>query len=84
LSLWEAAAGDLGRLTQVTVDASGRPSVTDGGSVARRRFTPAAGAKTYSVRGWRTAGAFTVNAGAGGAATYVPGYMLIRRDPMGA
>jgi hypothetical protein len=80
ISLWDPS-NDLGRLSFLTTDASGRVTTNAGPEVGRRRFTPAAGARVYSIRGWRTAGSFTVQAGAGGAGQFLPGYVLCRRDP---
>ena len=42
-----------------------------------RRLTPSAGTYTYSVRAWQASGTGTVTAGAGGTATFVPGYISI-------
>lgn len=43
-----------------------------------RRFAPSAGNHTYSIRGYTPpGGTFTVQAGAGGAATLFPGFILV-------
>lgn len=49
------------------------------GTLLRRRLTPAAAVKTYSVRGYLAAGAGSVfvRAGAGGAGAFLPGYIRI-------
>lgn len=80
VSLWDEDE-DLGRLmaSSVATDASSRL----GGTVplpAKHRLTPAAGAKTYRARMWRTAGTFTIKAGAGGAGTYFPAFIVCRRS----
>lgn len=47
---------------------------------AVRRMTPAAGVRTYSIRGWiSSSGTFTVYGGVGGAAVDMPGYIRIER-----
>lgn len=43
----------------------------------RRRLTPAAGARVYSIRAWESGGSTTVYAGAGGAGNYVPAFIRI-------
>lgn len=49
-----------------------------GGTVISRRFTPSAGSHTYSMRGHSGAAqTFTIKAGAGGAGTLFPAYMMI-------
>lgn len=44
-----------------------------------RRRTPAAGARTYSVRAYHTNASCTFNAGAGGVGNPVPGYIKIKK-----
>lgn len=64
----------------------GRVSASSAGSAAadpvvlRRRFTPAAATKTYSIRAYRTGGDGTVQAGNGsGAGARLPGYIRISK-----
>jgi len=57
---WAWGSGNLGVAAQV---------------LARRRLTPAAGAHTIKARAISTGGAATAKAGAGGAATLMPGYI---------
>lgn len=72
LNLWDdTASANLGRIAGLT-----RVSTTDAVCV-RRYFTPAAGTRTYSVRGWRGGSDGTVGGGAGGTATYMPAYLRI-------
>lgn len=77
VNLWLDGA-QFGRICGV-----GNPSATGTGKAplyGAVRTTPAAGSRTYSVRGWGTAaGTYTVQAGAGGAATTVPGFIRITR-----
>lgn len=44
-----------------------------------QRLTPAAATKTYSVRAFVSANNYSVGAGAGGAAAYVPGFIVITK-----
>lgn len=78
ISLWDTtAAADLGRIAQVNTfgTAAGGVSV-----LARRKITPAAGARIYTVRGWQAgAGNGTALAGAGGAGVALPGYIRITK-----
>lgn len=77
INLWEDSS-PIGRICGV-----GNPSATGTGKAplyGARRMTPTAGAKTYSIRGWGTAaGTYNVQAGAGGAAATVPGFIRITR-----
>lgn len=52
-------------------------TVAQGALIGRRRLTPTAAAHTYSIRAHTTATAHTVQAGTGGAGTYVPGFIRI-------
>ncbi len=59
-------------------------NVTNGGSISeggtfRRKITPSAGTRTYSVRAIVASGSGTVGAGAGGAAAYMPAYLAITK-----
>jgi len=45
----------------------------------KRRLTPAAGARTYSVRSYVNAGTGTITVGAGGAGASVPGFIRITK-----
>jgi hypothetical protein len=45
----------------------------------RRRLTPAAGSRTYSVRAWVNTGSGNIGGGAGGAGTDVPIFIRVRR-----
>jgi len=77
LNLWDGST-DLGYLAQVINPAVGAQAAAT--VLASRRLTPTAAAHTYSVRGWISAGtSATVNAGAGGAGAYLPGYIRIAR-----
>lgn len=72
VNLWDDTTTDLGRLGQGTVAGGGTPCLV------RRFLTPSAAVHTYRVRGWTgTTGNGAVNAGAGGAATYMPAYIRI-------
>src|SRR5688500_13091450 len=44
---------------------------------AVRVFTPAAGTRTYSIRGYRTASNVSIKAGAGGVGVYLPGFLRL-------
>lgn len=65
----------LGTLGEVTIG-----SGNDDPIYLKRRFTPTAGAHTFSVRGYNTsAGTATLAAGIGGAGTNLPGYIMISK-----
>lgn len=66
----------IGRLTTLSFSGANQAQA---GCVLRRRFTPAAGAKTYSIRAFVTAGTGIIEGGAGGAATFLPGYVKITK-----
>lgn len=63
----------------------GRISSSSSGSslavpvLARRRLTPAAGARVYSVRAFTVGGTGSVGAGAGGSGADVPGFIRITK-----
>jgi hypothetical protein len=74
LSLWTGAT-DLGRIFD-----SGGATVANAAGTFKRRITPAAGARSYAVRLWTTAGTnFVVNAGPGGVTARMPGYLRITK-----
>jgi len=58
-------------------------NLANGDFYVRRIFVPAAGTRTYSIRGYVTGGAATASiiAGAGGAATYLPGFIRLTNVP---
>lgn len=66
----DTAALSLGYIGQV---ASGIAVPVSG----RRRLTPGAGARVYSIRAWLASGTATVEAGTGGAGLYVPACIRI-------
>jgi hypothetical protein len=66
----------IGRLGVSTGNGASQPTLAHS---SRRRLTPAAGSRTYSVRAQVNAGTGSVGAGAGGAGAYLPGYILITR-----
>lgn len=45
----------------------------------QRLFTPTAGAHTYSIRVWRTAGTTGITAGVGGAGAYMPSFYRLTK-----
>lgn len=58
----------------------GQVSVQSGPVFATRRFTPAAGTRTYVVRQWNSGNfPYGVKAGAGGSGTLAPGYIRITK-----
>jgi hypothetical protein len=63
----------LGRIWASSIGTSG----VSVGILARRYFTPAAGTRTYSIRGWRGSADATVTAGAAGATAYYPMYIRV-------
>jgi hypothetical protein len=74
LNLWDDTAGaSLGRIWASSIGTSG----VSVGILARRYFTPAAGTRTYSIRGWRGSADATVTAGAAGATAYYPMYIRV-------
>lgn len=54
-------------------------SIVETPVILKRRLTPAAAAKTYSVRAYVTSGTGTVTAGAGGVGVSMPGYIRITK-----
>lgn len=46
---------------------------------SKRRITPAAGSRTFSVRAYVTSGTANVSAGAGGSGVYVPGFIRVTK-----
>jgi hypothetical protein len=63
-----------------TIAVKTHPSANNGDAVlVRRRLTPAAGAHTYLVKAFVSAGTSQVNGGAGGASTVVPAYIRITK-----
>lgn len=71
--LWDNTAGvSLGLLGSVGNPAA---AVLSSPALMVRRLTPAAGARIYSVRAYRTGGNGSVVAGAGGVGAFVPGYL---------
>lgn len=64
-------SGSLGQIAYST------SSVT---IVASRRYTPAAGAKTHSIRAYVDAGTGTVEGAAGGSGSTMPAFLRISRD----
>jgi hypothetical protein len=69
LEFFDGSTG-IGGLTGVTV-------VATVGFLLRRRITPSAATKTYSVKGWSSNGTSAAGAGAGGAGVNIPGYIRI-------
>jgi hypothetical protein len=72
-TLWEDAT-DLGRIARV---ATASAAATQAPALARRKLTPAAGSRTYSVRVWAASatGPPQALAGPGGAGAGVPAYL---------
>lgn len=64
----------LGRLLAFSSSAGSENSPV---GILRRYLTPAAGARTFSVRAWRTVADGAITAGAGGATSYLPGYIRV-------
>lgn len=55
-------------------------NVAQGTVFAKRKFTPAAGTRTYSIRHYMSATSTgSVFAGVGGAGAYMPGYVQLRK-----
>jgi hypothetical protein len=76
LNLWDGST-DLGRIGAV-----GHSLLVFAAEVAikaERFLTPSNASHTYSVRAWRVASDGTVGAGAGGAATLMPGFIRITK-----
>ena len=69
-------SSSIGRLGYFDETANGdyTPSVT-----LRRRLTPAAATKTYSLRAYVTGGTGFAAAGPGGSGVLVPGFILVRK-----
>lgn len=67
---------NIGRLGSATSPAAA--SMVVPGVAMSRRFAPAAGSHTYSIRAFVNAGTGVVNAGAGGLGAYLPGFIKIR------
>lgn len=67
-------SSSIGKLTPaIQIQTANNPVV-----FATRRLTPAAAAKTYSIRGFVDAGTGTATGGAGGTGNLVPGYIRQR------
>ena len=75
LVLYDGAAS-IGFLTQVS---TGATTFLDYQLRPLRRLTPSAAAHTYSVRGYRSNANCTINAGVGGLAAFVPGWLKVSR-----
>jgi hypothetical protein len=75
LNFWVDGA-DQGRAFQAT-----NPLASSAMPVQiQRRYAASAGAHTFSVRGWNSAGSTTVYGGAGGAGpAYIPGFIRVTR-----
>lgn len=71
-NLWEAAS-DLGDISQAGA------ATTNQAHGGKRRVTPAAGPRQYIWKAWRSVNNGTINAGAGGALTALPGYISITK-----
>lgn len=69
-------SSSIGQLGSITTPAAGE---LDAPTLVKRRLTPAAASKTYSVRAYVNGGTGGVTAGAGGAGAYVPGYIRISK-----
>lgn len=73
VTLYDNTAGaSLGRILQPAAS-------TQLPGLARRRFTPAAGSRTYSIRAFVGSGTGTIGAGAGGAGVSMPAYVRITK-----
>lgn len=71
LHLWDAST-DLGRMGSWQGQNQAAPAFL------KRYLTPSAGSHTYRVRGWRTVGDGTVEAGSGGTGNArLPGYIRV-------
>ncbi len=66
---------DLGRLLLAGVGA-GTANI-DFSAYGVRFLTPSAASHTFHIRGWKSAGTFTVYGGAGGASTIVPAWYRV-------
>ena len=75
LNLYEDGV-DRGRIAQVSNPTAG---LMIGPLNAQRRLTPAAGSRTFTVRGWAVTAAGVVYAGAGTAGTYMPATLRVRK-----
>jgi hypothetical protein len=74
-NLWDNDATDLGRMAAFSLASL----VTQVHTM--RYFTPAAATKTYKIKAWRINSDATVDVGAGGAGTEMPGFVRISRAP---
>jgi len=68
---------DLGRMILTGIGAG--TATTDFTLYGVRFLTPPSGSHTYHIRGWKTAGTFTVYGGAGGASTILPAWYRITK-----
>lgn len=69
-----STSASIGRLANITNATSQNREC-----FARRKLTPSAGSRTYSVRAIVASGSGAITNGAGGAATYMPGYLRITK-----
>jgi hypothetical protein len=73
--LWDGST-DLGVIVQLVTPAA---LSMQGPVLVRRKITPAAGAHTFSIKGWVSAPTGTFYAGTGGPGAYLPGYIRITK-----
>lgn len=79
VNLVDGSGNDLGKIGAVE---SGNGQVTGAPLHAVYYYTPGAGSITLNVRAYRVTGTGVIYAGAGGAATYMPGFIAVFGPPM--
>lgn len=71
-----STSASVGRLANCTPETS---ATGTGPILVKRKLTPSAGARTYSVRAITSSGTGALTSGAGGATAYMPGFLRITK-----